>query len=168
MLVTFVACLAIGVAAGILIGVVLNLFVVLHRNARPTITCELFEIPEEKVLVISPYQNLYFPSAESIQHKLTKCTFSHDNTNLIILNGQMVKRLDGHVAEAIARFYHLIQKTKKRLIFWNWEAHPKNILIHTEQRFELLFHEAESFESLLQVLEISVPADITTRPFYKK
>lgn len=164
---TFFGSLGFGLPYGIFIGIVLNLFFVLHRNARPNISCELFEISQERVLVLSPYQNLYFPAADAVLHKITQCSSAHaQEATIVVLNGQLVKRIDASVAESFATLYRFIEKSDKKLVFWNWEAQPKYILVHTEPRFELLFRDSENLETLLQSMDIVVPFDLTARPFY--
>lgn len=164
---TFIASLALGLAYGMLFGIILNIFFVLHRNARPTISCELFDVDKEKVLVLSPYQSLYFPASDATLRKITKCssTHAHDAT-IVVINGHLVNRIDASVAEGFAHFYRFIKKSDKKFVFWNWETHPKEILIRTEPRFELLFRDSENLETLLQQMDIVVPIDLTARPFY--
>lgn len=164
---TFIGSLALGLHIGIIIGIVLNLFFVLHRNARPKISCELFEIGREKVLVLSPFQNLYFPAADALLKQITKCSTKYSQqATIVVINGHLVKRIDSSVAETFGIFYDLMTKINKKFVFWNWEVQPKYILLRTEPRFELLFRESENLETLLEQMDIVVPFDITARPFY--
>lgn len=164
---TFIIAVVFGISYGIIAGFILNIFFVLHRNARPNITCESFAVGPEKVLVMSPFQNLYFPAADAVLKKITTCAFSTgSDTTIIVINGHLVRRIDASVAETFANFYSMTKKYKKKLVFWNWEARPREVIIHTEPRFEFLFRDSENLETLLQQMDITVPLDLTTRPFY--
>lgn len=165
---TFFASLYFSPTTGIFVGIIMNLFFVLHRNARPKISCELFEISGERVLVLSPYQDLYFPAAEAVLHKITQCSSAHaQEATIIVLNGYLIKRIDSSVAESFATFHNVIKRSSdKKFIFWNWETQPKNILISTEPRFEMLFRDSRNLETLLESMDIVVPFDLTARPFY--
>lgn len=164
---TFFACLCLNLPYGILIGVIINLFIVLHRSARPNISCELFEVAQEKVLVLSPFQNLYFPAADAVLKKITHCSTTHSQeATIIVINGHLIKRIDASVAETFSTFYKLTQKTNKKFVFWNWEAQPKYILTRTVPAFEMLFRDSENLETLLAQMDIVVPFDLTARPFY--
>lgn len=166
---TFLAALLFSVSIGIIVGIVLNLFFVLHRNARPKITCELFEIADEKVLVLSPFQNLYFPAADALLKKISECAQKHKEAGtIIVINGQLVKRVDSSVAETFITFFRLTNKLSAKLVFWNWEPHPRAILIHAEPRFEFLFRDSENLETLLLQMDVEVPMDLTARPFYNR
>lgn len=166
---TFFGCLALNLVYGLLIGVTLNLLIVLHRNARPKISCEMFEVSKEKVLVISPLQSLYFPSADAILKKITKCASSQTSkATIIVINGHLISRIDASVADSFASFYRIVKRSNKRFVFWNWENQPKTIIIHSEPHFEFMFHESENLETLLQQMDIVVPIDLTTRLFYQR
>lgn len=169
MIVTFVGCLALGAHIGVVIGVVVNLFIVLHRSSRIEISCELFDVGTEKILVLSPFQNLYFPAADAVRKKIRRCLLLHQKVvTIIVINGYLVKRIDATVADVFAGFQRYVKKSKKKFVFWNWAAHPKNLLIRTEPRFELSFRDASTLETLLEGMDIVVPKDLTERPFYQR
>ncbi|XP_025830762.1 sodium-independent sulfate anion transporter [Agrilus planipennis] len=76
-LATFIACLVIPLAAGIMVGVVIHLLFILYYASRPEIYIETQMTPcGKKYLLVTPDRFLVFPSAEYVRNLVTKHSVS--------------------------------------------------------------------------------------------
>ena len=71
-MVTLAICLAFGLEIGMLVGIVANLVLLLHRTARPTILFEESCVNEQRILVVIPQQSINFPAAEYLRERVMR------------------------------------------------------------------------------------------------
>lgn len=111
---TLIACLALSIEFGILIGIGINIAFVLYNMARPNILVYNRKVLDHEMLVLLPDQCLTFSSSDHIKAKVLKYV-NRNTANIIIIDGRYVRSIDTTVAKVInaltTRFYfaHLLK-----------------------------------------------------------
>ena len=146
-IVTFLACLLLGVEIGIVIGIVINILFLLYSSARPSLNIEKYKVIVttplfwKKIVVISnlcnsyfklqtnsgcdyllitPTNNLYFPAIDFVRTTVGKASIDKEYNSLpVVINCKNITDSDFTVAKGISAIASDFQKQNKPLYFVN-------------------------------------------------
>lgn len=114
MLLTLVPCVFLGLEAGILIGIVINLIALLYFSARPSIRTKIEQIEGETVIVVVPEEAVAFPAAERLRANIMK--LSGESECNVILDCKNLKRIDVTVAKNIKLLAKDLSMHEQRIV----------------------------------------------------
>lgn len=97
---TLIACLALSIEFGILIGIGINIAFVLYNIARPNVLVYNRKVLDQEMLVLLPDQCLTFSSSDHIKSKVLKYV-NRNTSSIIIIDGRYVRSIDTTVAKVI-------------------------------------------------------------------
>lgn len=149
LIITLLACLFMGLGFGILVAVGLNLVYILKQSTRLNMTTELMERSSTRILLVTPYQDLFFASAEFMRSTILKFTHLYEMVDWIVINGQHVPQIDGTMAVELDRLATDLEVDHKRVTFWKWQRDPLGLLYRTNKMLVERFSHADSLDKLI-------------------
>ncbi|XP_063235375.1 sodium-independent sulfate anion transporter-like isoform X2 [Bacillus rossius redtenbacheri] len=113
-LVTFVACLGLGVEVGILVGIAVDVCFLVYFNARPKVAVERAVCPGgPEYLLVTPAGGLLFPAAEFLRDAVAAAGGSDQ---AVVLSCRHVQRLDFTAAQGVASIARDLAAQGRRLV----------------------------------------------------
>ncbi|XP_059614628.1 sodium-independent sulfate anion transporter-like [Phlebotomus argentipes] len=153
-LITLVACLALGVDLGIVIGIASNLVFIIYDTARPRIQFKWLKVDNDEILVVTPNQSLIFSSAEHFKNRLMKKVIAQSNPSLlVVIDGHFVQKIDTTAASNIYSAVRSLKDVCRGMIFWNWSGQAQGAAWRLNSAFGALFRDANSLEELLRAVK---------------
>lgn len=121
LLITFLACIFMGLEYGILIGVLINVLFVLYTTARPKIGITVQMVFNQYVLIVVPDQSLVFSAAEHTKDKILRhVDRNSENVDIIVIDGNYVQFIDVTVAKVcVYAFCININRMDESKMMWN-------------------------------------------------
>lgn len=149
LLVTLIACLGLGVDYGIIIGIAMNLLFILHKTARPVISCEVKSVDGRDMLVVTPDQSLFFSASEYLRYKITKFAHSNEAVRFVIIDGHYIHHMDATVAAGMNTVIRDLEYLNKKVILWNWNKQPMGVIYRSNSDLLTLFKRSPSLHDIM-------------------
>lgn len=93
--ITFVACLALGIEVGILIGVFIDVILLLYYSARPKVLIETASYEGIEYTRITPTSAILYPSAEYIREMIMRTNIEDGkNHSVFVIDCSKMNRAD--------------------------------------------------------------------------
>ncbi|XP_046987854.1 sodium-independent sulfate anion transporter-like isoform X1 [Schistocerca americana] len=149
-IVTFFCCIFLGLEMGIGIGVGVNLLFLLYDSARPRLLVDEINVCDQKVLLLSPQQNLRFPSAEHIREVVVNiCAESPPSS--VVLNGSLVGQIDATVAKVLKLLCQDLKNRNVSFYLWRWNRQTEKSFLGIDMKMGSYFTHADTLEDIFKV-----------------
>ncbi|CRL03807.1 CLUMA_CG016206, isoform A [Clunio marinus] len=149
--VTFLTSLLFGLEFGIVSGISVNILFVIYNSSRPKITFEKEKINNHEVLIVTPYQNLFYCSADYFKSVFIKYLMTHDfEGELILIKGDSVDVIDSTSAKMFASIPTDVVLFDKKICFWNWKTETFNIMMRHNPKLFVYFKSAKTLKDLIE------------------
>lgn len=132
--VTFVSCLFLGVEFGILLGVVVDVFLLLFYISRPRIDVQRVIIQGKEYVKIIPLGSVFYPSAEFFRERIMKNEIIIDKYregNVIIIDCSKLTKTDFTTAKCMGMLADDLQKSNKTVAFLRLSPNLTKLLAKT-------------------------------------
>ncbi|XP_023727084.1 sodium-independent sulfate anion transporter isoform X3 [Cryptotermes secundus] len=150
MLVTFVACLGLGLDYGMLIGIGVNLVFILYSSARPKVQVRNLTIETQEVLLLTPQQGIVFPAAEYIRDTVFRYCLATESNVIVVVDGANVHHIDSTVAKNMTLLVEDLNIRKQKIVFWNWKHSAEVVCRGIDAEISKYFSHEDNLECLLQ------------------
>ncbi|KAB7502692.1 Sodium-independent sulfate anion transporter, partial [Armadillidium nasatum] len=147
LIVTFVACLFIGLEWGILLGITVNLVCMLFKLATPTVSVDHANFPQSNYpfVLVTPSNGMLYPSSMHIRTVILKAGMKEGNGILpVVVDCSHIVDFDYTSLKGLIGMMDSFKKSEQPLIFLNMK--PTII-----SRVKLIKDEITSYDSLEQV-----------------
>ncbi|GAB0097649.1 sodium-independent sulfate anion transporter [Sergentomyia squamirostris] len=147
-LATFIACLALPLEYGILIGIGINVIFILYHSARPKITIELCATTgvSNKYLMITPDRCLIFPSTEYVRHLVNKQGIK--NQTPVVLDCSHIYGADYTAATVIETLVKDFEDRNQKILFYNLKPSVVHVFEGVDNKIRVYYN----FEDLERVI----------------
>lgn len=112
MMATLLSCLFIDLDMGIIIGVVVNLFIVLYTNSRPSVDSQIVKVGEHEMMVLTPNRDIIFSSVDNFRFQVSKKLLENPKVDTVVFEGTFMQNLDSTAAKV--SFLELLQSHFKK------------------------------------------------------
>ncbi|GAB0095086.1 sodium-independent sulfate anion transporter [Sergentomyia squamirostris] len=146
---TFIACLALPLEMGILLGVGLNMVFILYHAARPKMTVETLLSPGgTQYLMITPDRCLIFPSVDYVRNLVTK--HSRKKNLPIVIDCSHVYGADYTAAMVISLLTEDFAKRKQPLFFYNLKPSVCSVFEGLSPVDFIVYYREEKIDDLMR------------------
>lgn len=130
---TLIACLAIGVELGIVMGVAVDIAFLLYFNARPGVQVERFQCSSggPEYVLVTPSAGLLFPAVDFVREAVSKA--GAEEVDVVVLNCRHVTRADFTASQGIQSLLQDLKRQDKQVVFHNLRPSVAKILSPTEK-----------------------------------
>ncbi|XP_054284812.1 sodium-independent sulfate anion transporter-like isoform X2 [Macrosteles quadrilineatus] len=119
-LVTFTACLLLGLEIGMIVGISTNLLLILYNSARPSVSLQWVMVGGEDVLLVTPRESLVFPATEYLRQVIVQTCAMRDVNAIVVVDGYHVNRIDSTMAKGMKVLTEDLAARKQPVYFWRW------------------------------------------------
>uniref|UniRef100_A0A0K8TQT4 Putative sulfate/bicarbonate/oxalate exchanger sat-1 n=1 Tax=Tabanus bromius TaxID=304241 RepID=A0A0K8TQT4_TABBR len=146
---TFVACLALPLEIGILLGVGLNIIFILYHAARPKISLETLTTPGGiDYLIITPDRCLIFPSVDYVRHLVTKHSIRQNLP--VVIDCSHIYGADFTAATVIESITQDFSKRNQPLFFYNLKPSVSAVFEGLSPVDFVVYYREEQLDDLLR------------------
>ncbi|KAK0093334.1 hypothetical protein PV326_013778 [Microctonus aethiopoides] len=149
---TFVACLALQLEVGILVGIILNVLFILYHVARPKISLQkLRSCCGVEYLMLTPDRCLIFPSVDYVRNLVTK--YSHRIGNSItpvVINCSHVYGADYTAATIIEVLIRDFSARGQPLFFYNLKPSVYSVFEGIQSTDLIVYYTPDALDNLLR------------------
>lgn len=130
---TLIACLAIGVELGIVIGVAVDIAFLLYFNARPGVQVERVQCPSggPEYMLVTLNGGLLFPAVDFVREAVSKA--GAEEVNVLVLNCRHWTRADFTASQGIQSLLQDFRRQDKQIVFHRLRPSVAKILSPTEE-----------------------------------
>ncbi|KAG8259047.1 sodium-independent sulfate anion transporter-like isoform X1 [Homalodisca vitripennis] len=119
-LVTFSACLLLGLEVGMVVGIMANLLFILYNSARPFVAMQWLTVGGEEVLLVTPRESLVFPATEYLRQVIVETITTRQLNCTVVIDGFHVSRIDSTMAKGMKVLTEDLAAQKETMYFWRW------------------------------------------------
>jgi sodium-independent sulfate anion transporter 11 len=85
MAITFVACLAVGVEVGLIIGIATSLLMLLLFSSSPMVSSTKLQLSENnEVMVMKPDRSVHFPGIDKVRNVISKKALKNPKMTIVV------------------------------------------------------------------------------------
>ncbi|XP_055902228.1 sodium-independent sulfate anion transporter [Eupeodes corollae] len=148
-LATFLACLALPLEVGILLGIGLNVIFILYHAARPKITTENLTTPGGiEYLMITPDRCLIFPSVDYVRNLVTKQSMRQNIP--VVIDASHVYGADFTAATVIESLFNDFAGRGQLLFFYNLKPSVCSVFESLTPADFAVYYQEEQLDELLK------------------
>lgn len=145
---TFICCLAFPLEIGICIGIGINMAFILYHAARPKITMEVLQTPNNvEYLMITPDRCLIFPSADYVRNLVTK--HSMKKSLPVVIDCTHIYGADYTAASVILSLTQDFSRRGQPLFFYNLKSSVCSVFEGLSPVDFVVFYREENLDELL-------------------
>lgn len=96
-MITFVACIFLGLEYGILVGIGINLIFVMYASVRPHVSIELEKVSGTLVAYVELRDDLRYSSAEYLKERIIKFVEKNSSLKIVVIGGANIYDIDSTV-----------------------------------------------------------------------
>lgn len=144
----FIACLALPIEYGILVGIGLNILSILYHAARPKIHMDQLITPcGIKYLMLTPDRSLIFPSSDFVRNLINKHGLK--NQTPVVIDCTHIYGADFTAAQVIDTLIKDFKSRNQMLLFLNPKPSVCNVFEGAELEYRV-FYDMEHLEKAIQ------------------
>ncbi|XP_063235373.1 sodium-independent sulfate anion transporter-like isoform X2 [Bacillus rossius redtenbacheri] len=157
---TFLFCLFLSLEYGIIIGVAINLFFILHKSARPSVSIQRLSACQREVLLARPDSGLFFPAAENIREAVLRaCAKTPGDCRLVVVDGSFVHSTDSTVTKNLKLLSEDLKANGRTPVYWNWKPDVERSCVRLDDKMADVFSRATSVEAVVKDLGLDKGAE---------
>ncbi|XP_021699412.1 sodium-independent sulfate anion transporter isoform X2 [Aedes aegypti] len=144
----FIACLALPIEYGILVGIGLNVIFILYHAARPKLHLDQLITPcGIKYLMLTPDRSLIFPSSDFVRNLINKHGLK--NQTPVVIDCTHIYGADFTAAQVIDTLIKDFKMRNQMLLFLNLKPSVCNVFEGAELEYRV-FYDIEQLEKAIQ------------------
>ncbi|XP_055585987.1 sodium-independent sulfate anion transporter-like isoform X2 [Uranotaenia lowii] len=144
----FIACLALPIEFGILVGIGLNILFILYHAARPKIHMDQMITPcGIKFLMLTPDRSLIFPSSDFVRNLINKHGLK--NQTPVVIDCTHIYGADFTAAQVIDTLIKDFKARNQMLLFLNLKPSVCNVFEGADLEYRV-FYDLEQLEKAIQ------------------
>lgn len=147
---TMMTSLIFGLEYGVILGVILEVFIIMYRSARPTINDSVITIGTKDVMLISLPERASYCSASYFRRVMVKNILASNIGTVIIIDGSDTKGIDSTFASELMCIFDDVDERLYKIVFLNFTEKLRSMCLEHNDRHDEKFKSYCTVEKLME------------------
>lgn len=147
---TMMTSLIVGLEYGVILGVLVEVLIIMHRSARPKVNDTIVTIGAKDVMLIPMPERASYCSGSYLRKKIVKNIQASNIGTVVIIDGSNTSGIDSTVASNLMSIFDDVDERLYKIVFLNFTEKLKGLCLEYNDRHDDKFITGSCVEKLLE------------------